>query len=88
MKELRDLMEEQLDVGERRMAGRQEEDDMQVGLESGVESEDDEIEQEGLLPEPGHHEQERFEARREGGRIVPEHVAQCCCVRWGAKSRV
>ena len=65
MKELRDLMEEQLDVGERRMDGRQEEDDMQVGLGAGVEGEDDEIEQEGLPPEPGHHKQERRKARHE-----------------------
>lgn len=59
MKELRDLMEEQLDVGERRMDGRQ------VGLGAGVEGEDDEIEQEGLPPEPGHHKQERRKARHE-----------------------
>ena len=67
MDELRGLMEEQLAVGERRMDVRQEEDDMQVGLEAaGVEGEEDKIEQEGLASELGHQEdQERRRARRD-----------------------
>ena len=72
MDELRDLMEEQLVVGERerRMDGRQGGDEVQVGL-GGVEGE---IEEEGLAPEPGHH-QELREAMREGGTIAQRGVA-------------
>lgn len=71
MEELRDLMEEQLVAGERerRMDGRQGGDEVQVGL-GGVEGEIEE----GLAPEPGHH-QELREARREGGRIAQRGVA-------------
>ena len=54
-------MEVQLVVGERRMDGRQEKDDIQVGLE-------DEIEQEGLAPEQGHEKQERCRARHGDGQ--------------------
>ena len=43
------------------MDGRQEKDDIQVGLE-------DEIEQEGLAPEQGHEKQERCRARHGDGQ--------------------
>lgn len=67
--ELLGFMEEQL--GGRRMDERQEEEEMQVGLEAaGVngDQEDEKEEQEGPAPELVHHEQERHEARRGGGR--------------------
>ena len=63
-------MEEQLVVGEReRMDGRQEGDE--VGLGAGGEGE---IEEEGLAPEPGHHQEIR-EARHEGERIPQRGAA-------------
>ena len=59
-------MEEQLVVGERRMDGRQEEDDVQMGLEAaGVENDQkDEIVQEGLAPELARAHQEEQERQR------------------------
>ena len=59
-------MEEQLVVRERerRMDGRQEGDDVQVGFGAGA----------GVEGEPGHHQEIR-EARREGGRIAQRGAA-------------
>ena len=70
-------MEEQLVVGGRRLDGRQEEDNMQMGVEAArVESDhqEDEIVREGLSPEldSGQEEQERQRARHR----LEQHVAQ------------
>lgn len=76
MEELRDLMEEQLVVGERRMDRRQEEDDMQMGLEAaGVDNyQEDEIVQEGLALELARDRQEEQERQRaRGGRGGRDH---------------
>ena len=67
MEELRNLMEEHLVVGEReRMDGRQEGDEVELGAGAGGEGEGEgEIEEEGLAPEPGHHQ----EYVRPGARV-------------------
>ena len=66
MEELRDLMEEQLVVGGRRLDGRQEEDNMQMGVEAArVDHQEDEIVREGLAKE-----------RQRARHGLEQHVAQ------------